>query len=447
MKKSVAVAVGFLLFASGIFAQAIKVEVRETKEGFTLFREGKPYYIQGVGGKEYVEEMLYLGANSIRTWGIDEADEALATAEKHGLTVMLGLWVQHERHGFDYNDEAAVQRQLERFTQIVKKYKDHPSILLWGVGNEVDLFYTNTKVWDAIQDIAKMIHEVDPNHPTCTVTAGLDSNEVYEVMKRAPDIDIYGFNTYGDIERHSNNIRRYGWEGPYIISEWGPNGHWEVEKTAWNAPIEQTSTEKAASYKHRYKSFIEAKKGECIGSYVFLWGQKQETTSTWYGLFTTDGNPTEPLDYLYVAWNGKQPPNRAPSVSRIKLNGKEANESIYLRAGDKYTAEVTPKDPDGDKIRVEWLVFPESQNTKSGGDFEDDLQPVLGVLSKRKGESATLVAPKKEGAYRLFVFITDKENRTAYANIPFYVNPRNPGDPPAKKVRFKKKTLEVNRNR
>ena len=428
-----------------VFAQAIKVEVKKTSIGFELYRGGEPYYIKGVGGKGHVDEMLYLGANSIRTWGIDEADEALATAEKYGLTVMLGLWVQHERHGFDYNDEAAVQKQLEHFTEVVKKYKDHPNLLLWGVGNEVDLFYTNTKVWDAIQDICAMIHELDPNHPTSTVTAGLDSNEVQEVLKRAPDIDIYGFNTYGDIEMHSNNIRKFGWNGPYIISEWGPNGHWEVEKTAWNAPIEQTSTEKAASYKYRYQSFIEAKKGECIGSYVFLWGQKQETTSTWYGLFTADGNPTEPLDYLYVAWNGKQPPNRAPSVSRIKLDGKEGNQSIYLTAGNKYEAFIEAKDPDGDKIKIEWLVYPESQNAKAGGDFESALQPVLGLLKHRKSENVVMVAPDEEGPYRLFVFVTDKGKRTAYANIPFYVKPRSADDPPAKSIQLKKQTLDVNR--
>lgn len=436
----------FLLlgFPAWMLGQAIKVEVRKTADGYQLYRGGEPYYIQGVGGKDHVDEMLYLGANSIRTWGIDEADEALEVAKKNNLTVMLGLWVQHERHGFDYNDEEAVKKQLEHFTEIVKKYKDHPNILLWCIGNEVDLFYTNTKVWDAIQDIAKMIHEIDPNHPTSTVTAGLDSNEVQEVLKRAPDIDIYGFNTYGDIERHSNNIQKYGWDGPYIISEWGPNGHWEVEKTAWGAPIEQTSTEKAASYKYRYQNFIAAKKSHCIGSYVFLWGQKQETTSTWYGLFTVDGNPTEPLDYLYIAWHDAMPANRAPSVKNLTLDGKQANQSIYLKSGDKYEVTVETSDPDGDKVKVEWLVFPESSDTKAGGDFEAALQPVLGLLRSRKGTSAKLIAPDEEGAYRLFVFVQDGDKRTAYANIPFYVKPREKDDPPAKKVRFKKQVLDVN---
>ena len=98
-----------------------------------------------------------------------------------------------------------IEKQLNDFRNIVLKYKDHPALLLWGVGNEVDLLYSNTKVWNAINDIAKMIHEVDPNHPTSTVTAGLDSNEVVLIKANAPHIDIYGVNTYGDI----GNVKEY----------------------------------------------------------------------------------------------------------------------------------------------------------------------------------------------------------------------------------------------
>jgi hypothetical protein len=60
------------------------------------------------------------------------------------------------------------------------------------------------------------------------------------------------------------------------------------------------------------------------------------------------------------------------------------------------------------------------------------------ILDWRRG-----AFPKEEGAYRLFVFIEDKDERTAYANIPFYVMPREKDDPPAKKVRFKQQELEV----
>ena len=444
MKQSILSLFSFLLVTI-VLGQPIKVVVKQSNDGWYLERGGEPYYIKGVGGSSHIDELLNIGANSVRTWGLNEADEALAIAEKNGLTVMLGLWVQHERHGFDYNDTAAVAKQLALFTEAVKKYKDHPALLLWGIGNEVDLFYSNTKVWDAIQDIAAMIKREDPNHPTTTVTAGLDSTEVYLIKTKAPDIDIYGINTYGDIGVVPNNIRKFGWEGPYIIAEWGPNGHWEVEKTKWGAPLEQNSTEKAASYRKRYDTYIKGDKEKCIGSYAFLWGQKQETTSTWYGLFTVDGHPSEPLDLLRYFWKGSFPNYPAPSIDSITLNGKVASENIVLTAGTSYTAALAFTLEGKQRSKVTWGVYPESFSTAAGGDFESALNPVMGVLSRRQKNAVTLKAPNKEGAYRLFVYVSGKGNRTAYANIPFYVNPPIAGEAPEKPIQLKRQSLSIER--
>jgi hypothetical protein len=434
-----------VLFFSGLLnAQPVEVKIIKTPNGYELLRDNQPYYIKGAGGNDHLNELKYLGGNSIRTWSADDALEILDKAQKNGLTVMMGLWVQHERHGFNYDDDVAVRKQLDKFTSIVNKLKDHPALLLWGIGNEVDLFYSNTKVWDAIQDIAQMIHQVDPNHPTSTVTAGLDSMEVQLIKRHAPDIDIYGINTYGDIGSVPKNIKRFGWTGPYLIAEWGPNGHWEVNKTNWGAPIEQNSTQKAASYRNRYTEYIDKDSNYCIGSYVFLWGQKQETTATWYGLFTADGNPTEPLDQLYVAWRKSTPPNSAPSIQYFTIDGKTADQNIYLKADERYSASIEYSDPDKDKVKVEWLIFPESMAQSSGGDFENALQPELGLFKKRTNNISEFTAPKKEGAYRLFIFISDKGKRTAYANIPFYVMPRNENDPLPKNMNFKKQSIKDN---
>ena len=234
-----------LLAFSPCYSQAVKVEVEEVNGEWVLTRGGVPYYINGAGGDGYLEELVEAGGNSIRTWSVDGAKETLDRAHELGLTVMLGLWVQHERHGYDYDNEEANKAQLEYFTRMVKKYKDHPALLMWSIGNEVDLFYSNTKVWNVVQEIAKMIHEIDPNHPTNTVTAGLDEKEVALILERAPDIDIYAINTYGEVGEIADKIRRSGWTKPYIVAEWGPDGHWEVAKTKWGAPIEQTSHEKA----------------------------------------------------------------------------------------------------------------------------------------------------------------------------------------------------------
>jgi len=433
-----------VLFAcSPCFSQAVKVEVKQVDGNWTLFRGGEPYYINGAGGLGYMEEVVERGGNSIRTWSVDGAQETLDEAHALGLTVMMGLWVQHERHGYDYDNEAANKAQLEYFTRMVKKYKDHPALLMWSIGNEVDLFYSNTKVWNVVQDIAKMIHEVDPNHPTNTVTAGLDEKEVALIMENAPDIDIYGINTYGEVSIIRDKIRKSGWTGPYIIAEWGPDGHWEVAKTKWSAPIEQTSREKAESYYERYNVHIAPDREMCIGSYVFLWGQKQETTATWYGLFSNGGQSSEVLDVVEKSWTGKWPENRAPSLDSLSLDGQKKGEDIFLIAEEMYSANVFVSDDNDKKLKYSYKIYPESTNTKSGGDLEKEPPAMTGLIKKKSNGTVTFKAPKEEGPYRLFIYVNDSEDRLAYANIPFFVNPRDKNMPQSSAVKTKTRELAI----
>lgn len=432
MKIKIFLAVFFLTsLVFCLHAQPVKVTVGQENGKWTLIREGKPYYIKGAGGQTFMDEVVKTGGNSIRTWGLEDAETILDEAHKRGLTVMLGLWVQHERHGFDYNNEANVRKQLDAFRQAVLKYKDHPALLLWGVGNEVDLFYSNTKVWDAVQDIAKMIHELDPNHPTSTVTAGLDSMEVQLISKKAPDIDIYGINTYGDIGNVKKNLRRFGWNGPYMITEWGPNGHWEVNKTRWGASIEQTSNEKAESYYKRYTDFILGDEAYCVGSYVFLWGYKQEYTATWYGIFTKDGKMTEAVDAVSHAWSGKAPENPCPALKGVWINSLTASDNITLKASEINEARVEVGYDGNEKITYFWEILRESDDKKEGGDAEREAQSVSGLIRGNGKPGTSFRAPAVPGAYRLFVYAGIK-GKTAYANIPFYVSPRNPEDPQAR---------------
>ena len=181
----------------------------------------------------------------------------------------------------DYNDEYAVKGQIEFLKNEVLKYKDHPALLVWGIGNEVDLKYGNFKVWETIEILAKFIKEVDPNHPTMTVIAGVDPSKIFHIKKYCPSIDILGINVYGSIENAGINLRKFNWDKPYIVSEWGVNGPFEARKTSWKAKIEPPNGLKADQRQRRYKDLIEKDKELCLGSYCFLWGQKQESTATW----------------------------------------------------------------------------------------------------------------------------------------------------------------------
>ena len=122
-----------LLVMTPSFAQAVKVEVKQVDGNWQLFRGGEPYYIKGAGGLGYMEEVVERGGNSIRTWSVDDAQEVLDKAHELGLTVMMGLWVQHERHGYDYDNEAANKAQLEYFTKMVKKYTQPKNLKLYFI--------------------------------------------------------------------------------------------------------------------------------------------------------------------------------------------------------------------------------------------------------------------------------------------------------------------------
>jgi len=405
-----------------VLAQPVKVEVIKTDGSYQLLRDGKPYFIKGAGGSRYLYRLAAYGGNSIRTWGTRGAENLLDQANQLGLTVMMGLRVAPERHGFDYSDPAAVAGQLEACKREVLKYKDHPALLLWGIGNELDLQYTNIQVWDAVQNIAKMIHEIDPNHPATTVTAGIDREEVRLIKEKCPDIDILTVNTYGGLPPLPRQIREYGWEGAYIVGEWGPTGHWEVQKTEWNTPIEETSSQKAAVYKHRYEAAIKKDTERCIGSYVFLWGQKQERTPTWYGVFLESGEESEVVDVIHYLWSGAWPQNRAPHIDYVRIGDKEAAGSVYLNADEIYKASARVSDPDNDKLIFRWEIMPESTDLKSGGDRESKPDVIPGLVKSLNGMDVFFRAPEKQGAYRLFIYVYDDNNNAATGNIPFYVN-------------------------
>ena len=232
-------------------AGPVKVTVQQASGRYQLLRAGKPYFVRGAGGGQFPDRVAAYGGNSIRTWSTSGAAEALRAARANGLTVMLGLDVARERHGFNYDDPKAVAEQLARLRTEVLKYKDDPAVLLWGIGNELNLEYKNAKVWNAVNNIAKMIHEVDPNHPT-TVLAGLAPREVALIQAQCPAVDLLSINTYAGLASIPKQVRATGWTGPYLVAEWGPTGHWESQQLPRKAAVEETSSEKAAVYHSRY---------------------------------------------------------------------------------------------------------------------------------------------------------------------------------------------------
>jgi hypothetical protein len=409
-----------LLVAPMGFSQ--KVEIVKQNNQWKLMVDQKPFFVKGVVGHTFLEKVKQYGGNSIR---IGYKKEELDQVTSLGLNALVNLPANAERYGFDYNDTAAVRKQTNRIREIVKNTKDHPAVLMWAIGNELDYIPGtkpfNPKVWVAVNDAARAIKAIDSNHPVMTVIGTSMMEKVADIVRLCPDLDLLGINTYGDIYTLPETLQKYGWTKPYVISEWGPDGYWEVKKTKWGAPYEQTGREKYACYEKKYRSAIDNGSGQCLGSYVFYWsGFKQETTHTWFCMFNAEGLESPLVGLMHQLWTGEKMSNVAPIVDSLNIEKKVRYQDIILKAGLSYTALAAASDADKDELTYQWEIRPEAVYASYAGQGEQVPEPVKGLINGM-GKTIRFTTPKEKGAYRIFVYVMDGKGHFSTANLPFYV--------------------------
>jgi hypothetical protein len=408
------------------------VRLEKTESGWALTRNGEPYFIRGAGGSNHLELLAKQGANSIRTWSADKLGPLLDEAHNHGLSVCVGLWLGHERHGFDYNDADAVAQQMEQVRETVLKYKDHPAVLLWGLGNEMEGYAAgdNAAIWSHIESLAGMVKRLDPNHPTMTVIAEIGGDRVKNIHRLCPQIDIIGINCYGGLSNLPARYRAAGGSKAYVVTEFGPLGTWEAEKTEWGVPREPTSTEKAAMYRRGYEQGILAAKELCVGSYAFLWGTKQEGTATWFGMILPDGTRLAATDTMHELWSGEAPKNRVPTVEPLRLDGSPKREPA-----ETIRVQLTAADPESDPLDVQWILQAEPKAYSTGGDAEAAGPTFPDAILKSDAKGAEIKLPEGGGGYRVYAYVRDNQGGAAVASLGVYVD-APVVTPPARKAQL-----------
>ncbi|GJM18264.1 MAG: hypothetical protein DHS20C14_04770 [Phycisphaeraceae bacterium] len=409
------------LSAASCHAGPPRVEVVPTDAGHELLVAGEPYFIKGVGGSSRLDDLAAAGANSFRTWDAEGIRPQLDAAHERGLMVTVGIWLEHERHGIDYDDPKTRDDQLARVRGFVEDLKDHPAVLLWGLGNEVNLGATDIdKALRSIEEAAALTKSLDPDHPTMTVIPEIGEDMAARIAAECPSIDILGVNSYAGLASLPQRLTGQGYTGPYIVCEFGPPGHWEVGKTEWGEPFEPTSAQKAETYERNYRGGVLAEHpGRCLGSYAFLWGHKQETTGTWFGMFLPSGEALPTVDVMTKLWSGEWPDNRAPSVRKLEL----LPEGLRIEAGAPFRAFVDADDPEGDDLDIAWEIRYESTQRAMGGDHEDRPDAIENTVRRTAGKSAFVRAPKTPGKYRIYVVVRDGNGHAGTANLPFLVEP------------------------
>ncbi|HYK77915.1 MAG TPA: glycoside hydrolase family 2 TIM barrel-domain containing protein [Daejeonella sp.] len=418
----------FLSSCSGYKSNKLGTVHIESKSGkFTLYRNGQPYFIKGAAGFTNLKALREAGGNTIRTWDTTHVGKILDEAQANHLAVIIGLEVPHSDYlDYFYNDPVQVSTQFNDYKKVVEKYKDHPALLMWCVGNELAFPFRPrfNKFYKHYNALVNMVHEVDPNHPVTTAQGKLDQKDVFNIKLRT-NTDIISFNVFGGIKILSKQLKDFAWywDGPYIITEWAMEGPWyKSAQTPWGASLEGSSTKKAEEILQTYRKFMPVNDPRFLGSMVFYWGQKQEITHTWFSLFSPEGAKSETVGTMQYIWTGKGPEHNAPQIKYMLVDGKGARDSLIYKPNTLSKAELFLEDINPEIADLKWEILPEDWFKK------DKLlpnmvkpKPINGLIVSQAGNKLSFKMPAAEGPYRIFASVYDKYGNFATCNTPFYV--------------------------
>lgn len=398
--------------------EASEVYVRGQKGSWYLEVDGNPFYIQGAGcglavgkgGEDYLKLAKELGANSVRTWGTDQGTKQyLDTAERYGLKVAAGIWLNNPTHdqrsSYIYDEEYKENKRNEIF-QYVRAYKEHPAILMWIVGNEA-IFFTKDKkekiaLCKFLESVIKEVHRIDPRHPVSYASASKE--DLPYLAKYVPSLDIVGMNEYGSIRIAHGAWDYLNFDKPYVLTEYGPYLSLDRPKDINGSSIELSDDQKA----RKYKDFIEqiiSFKGYNLGGFVFHLGETTQESMTWWNI-NERGLKRASFWMIYEFYTGQKSPCVPVKIKSLTLS-KEKN----ISPGETVEVDVKTDSMGREDLTFDYAVSSAKENVLQYYVNEYEDVEIFGI-----GPKVSLRTPLKQGVYRLYCFIKDKEGNVTSQN-------------------------------
>ncbi|HVU67092.1 MAG TPA: discoidin domain-containing protein, partial [Ktedonobacteraceae bacterium] len=398
------------------------VSVTGSQGNWQLLVNGAPYYIKGVtfgpasaDSLAYMPDLKSMGVNTIRTWGTDGSTQPLLNnAAAYGLKVINGFWLNQ---GTDYlNDTNYKTSTLTSIENWVNTYKNDPAVLMWDVGNEVILTLQNTysgtqleqeRVAYAqyVEQVVQAIHSIDPYHPVTSTDAWTGAWPYYKAY--TPDLDLYAVNSYGAVCNVKQDWINGNYTRPYIITESGDAGEWEVPNDANGVPTQPTDTQQAAGYQSAWNC-ISGHTGVALGATLFNYGIENDFGGVWFNLLT---GHWKRLSYYTVrqVYGGQSVNNTPPVISSLSLSQNS------VPAGGQFTVTASVSDPNGDALRYN-LMF-NSKYIDSGTGLQ------YATFTQTGASTFSVTAPKTMGVWKIYLYAYDGQGNVGIETLSFKVVP------------------------
>jgi beta-galactosidase len=217
-----------------------------------------------------LEMLKEMGVNGIRTSHNPPAPELLELTDKMGFIVMdeaFDVW-KIKKTNFDYHldwDEWH-KRDLE---DMVLRDRNHPSIIMWSIGNEVmEQWNQNPEGGTISRELVAIVRNLDKTRPITSATNGVDTNnkvitdggldivgtnyhhgKIPELQKMFPGRVILGAETTSAVQSRSSyimpsdEIRRWPRKWDEVLKEGTPDftcSAYDNSSAPWGSTHEET---------------------------------------------------------------------------------------------------------------------------------------------------------------------------------------------------------------
>jgi len=375
-----------------------KVEIRKLKNGnFQLIAGGKPYIVKGVcyspipigqnheydwwsdPNKPWLVDgklMQEMGVNTIRLYQAHDNPQEVRQVirdmyELYGIRTILGDWLGFWEYPCPfYGDKQFQDRIRKEVLDMVSLYKDEPGVLLWILGNENNYsclghvqpwsseeidkepdpqkqrFMRSKIYYSFVNDIARQIHQIDPDHPVALGNGELVGLDV--AAQFCPDIDlvaciIYRGKTFGNLFKSL----RATFDKPILISEFGADSYDAFLKKE-DQSMQAFFLE--SQWRQIYENLWDNKKGagNCLGGVMFEWTDEwwkynqydpeswkvHDTGSNWsngsyYFDIKAEGNKNMNEEWFGIVALSDEPAEVMP-VSNQRLDKRKPRKAYYV---------------------------------------------------------------------------------------------------------------------